>query len=718
MREDDSGESVGLAVSAVEVRCLRRLSTEVAAQVRRSLPGRLCDLAGMVPGGRVELLFWTTERDVVVVRWSASAGVQMDALALIDAIGALLDQSSIVDAAESDCLPTDVAFWPVLPAVQSRQIGFAPETGMRRWVASLPEDGEPRCDVLLGVLAEHPGSGVRIRLAAEESVGGERSVRVELGGLTATTARPALRLRALLGRWAPGLELSETPAPASSWFVAPRDALPQIFPVPATTRGAEPGLDVGGPPPLPAPRVGTSVGVRLGRGWSSSGVVRDVVVGASERSRHLHCLGRTGTGKSSLLAAIAHAAGAAGEGMLVLDPHGQLVDRIVAELPGEAARRTWLIRASDTDHPVRVNPLAVDDPVRREIVIQDLCEMFSTVFDPQHSGIVGPRFQERLAMLLRTLVDVRGARASLLDVPRMSAERELQTFVRKAVTDERVRMWWNTDDLGRRSNEYGEVLTWFNSKFERLSGSLALRAALGTGANALDMQAAMAERRIILLDLSKGAIGEVAARTLGMMHLSATWSAALQRTDDTPFSVLVDEAHSFAGTSLPAMLAEGRKFGLSIALAHQFLGQLDQRLAEALTGNTATTVAFRTGNGDAHVVAAAMGGKVTPAMLTSLADFTAVCHRTSGPAPDQPHTMQVDHHERIRARTGIELADFVAHLENQTASDLAAPFADAKAMTLTDLAKEETQETRPSFLDDWLDKKGRGERGIGGLRPL
>lgn len=685
MRDGASGVEAGAASWALEAKSLRRLPAESAERVRKSLPEALSNLAGMVAGGQVELLLWVAERDSVVTRWSATAIDPIDAFDLVEAVGALLRESCVTQAAGQSCLPHGTEFWPLLPAEGSGAIGFAPLPGSRRWAAPFSGDQQDFGRVM-SVLAEHPGSGIRIRLAVEDSPVGDGSVRLELGAIT-TNGRPALRLRALFSGWAPGLELATEAAPASSWFALPRAALGQIFLIPVTTQAAEAGVDVGGPPPLPAPRVGSSVGIRLGRGWSSSGVARDVVMSVTERSRHLHCLGRTGTGKSSLLAAIAHAVATSGEGMLVLDPHGHLVDRIVAELPIEAVTRTLLIRAANTDNPVRINPLAVDDPVRREIVIQDLCEMFSTVFDPQHTGIVGPRFQERLAMLLRTLLDVRGSRASLLDVPRMSADRELQKLVREAVTDERVKMWWDTDDLGRRSNEYGELLSWFNSKFERLSGSLALRAALGTGVNALDMDAAMAEGRIVLLDLSKGSIGEVAARTLGMMHLSATWSAALQRKDFTPFSVLVDEAHSFADTSLPSMLAEGRKFGVSVALAHQFLKQLDPPLAEALTGNAATTVSFRTGNADAHLVAAAMGGGVTPAGLTSLADLTAICHRASGPAPDQPHTLQVDHQDRVVGRTGGDLAEFVSQLETDTVNQLAVPHADVRPMTSADISQ-------------------------------
>lgn len=283
-------------------------------------------------------------------------------------------------------------------------------------------------------------------------------------------------------------------------------------------------------------------------------------------------------------------------------------------------------------------------------------------------------------MMLRALAAAHGSRASLLDVPIAAASDAFMDAAVAKSSDQRLQTWWRTDKLERQSNEHGQVLAWVNSKFEAFSSTVAMRGILASGADAIDFVEAMDNGRIILLDLSKAELGEEASRLLGFMYLSRIWSAALRRTrPERPFTVVIDEAHTLIAGALTNMLAEGRKFGLSVVLAHQYLEQLDADLRPAVDGNVATTIAFRCAVGDAGEIYKRFGGQVDPSVLVTLPELTAVGLRTAQAEPSQPHTVLIDHNRFVVPRTGQDLNAHVADLMGSTWVDLVDPYRDVTA---------------------------------------
>ena len=501
---------------------------------------------------------------------------------------------------------------------------------------------------------------------------------------------PSLRLRAALRRRFPGLQIADAPDGASVRLQVGAGDLGRVLATPVA--GARPTIGVYTGPSAPIaltpnrPRVGTPDGsdVRIGHGVTTGGQQSLVALTVAERLRHVHVLGRTGTGKSSALAAIVHGIASSEEGAFVADPHGQLIDRIVAELPESARARAQVIRCGDVDNPVPINSLAESDPALRDIAIDEICECFQYLFDKNHVGFVGPRFRERVAMALRALAAVHGPRASILDVPVALADADFMDHAVMASGDARVRSWWRNDKESRRSNEYGEMVSWVNSKFDGLAATAAMRAVLGSGADAIDFSAAMDDGRIILVDLSKAQLGEPASRLLGYLYLNRIWSAALRRDHpERPFTVVVDEAHSLVSGSLTNMLAEGRKFGLSVVLAHQYLEQLDSNLRPAVDGNVATTIAFRCAASDSVEIQRRFGGLVDTSVLMTTPDLSAVILRTAADAVSNPHTLVVDHNARVSARTGEELALHIDAIVTSTRDELVEPYRDITAAAAT-----------------------------------
>lgn len=720
----------------VELTTARLQPDQDGARLRQSLPVTLGEVLAEVPDATLRLSLMTDADGMVAVTVAAEAGLETGSLAAaVDDILQPVAETTV--CAEFD---EDAVWWPIVAEHRCGTIGFGSGPNPRAAAAlMLANDATPT--QLVEDLAALPGHGLHIELRAP---GASTQPRWEARIWALTThAEPSLRMRAAVRRRFPDLLIASDPSVDPVRVQVDVSGLPMVLPVPIAGATMLAGTYPGPAAPIPvAPdRRATERGLRMGQAVTGGGRPISIALTEAERLRHVHVLGQTGTGKSSALAGMVAELAIRGDGALIADPHGQLCDRVLAELPAQARDRVWLIRCGDVDHPVPLNPLAESDPVRRDIAIQETCAAFQYLFDKRHTGIVGPRFLEHVAMVLRALAVMHGTRASLLDVPIACADERFMTTAVARSKDERLRTWWQTFKLSARSNEHGDLLSWVNSKFGPLSGTVAMRAILGSGADAVDFAAAMDEGRIILLDLSKATLGESSSRLLGYLYLSRVWEAALRRRHpERPFTVMVDEAHTLISGSLTNMLSEGRKFGLAVVLAHQYLDQLDEELRPAVNGNAATAIAFRCAASDAAQLARRLGGAVDPAALVTLPDLTSIIVRSAAAGPVFPHTLVIDHNERALPRRGAALAGHIRAVEDATRLDLVAPHRSVTAAAVAGVSnvtaiqvdmplaarpdpprpappRPAAPEVTPdqlspaagggSFLDDWLAKRQR-----------
>ncbi|WP_071289574.1 type IV secretory system conjugative DNA transfer family protein [Mycolicibacterium llatzerense] len=654
----------------IELTTVRPNADRVAAQLRQSLPVALGEVLAEMPGATLRLSLLTDVDGMVTVRLDADGGE--DTAALAGAVADILQPvAEIVDGSEST--PEAVTWWPVTAERHSGALGFGTHTSVRK--VTLAASADAATGQLVEDLATLPGEGVCVELRSRGEAP-KATWEAQIWVLT-TGGAPSLRMRAAIRRRFPDLQIASDILAEAAQVHVEAVALPTVLAVPVAGASPLAGTYPGPAAPIPvAPdRRRTAPGLLVGHAVTGGGRRIPVELTETERLRHLHVLGQTGTGKSSALAGMLAGIAARGDGALVADAHGQLCDRVLAELPDSARDRVWLIRCGDVDNPVPLNPLAESDPVRRDIAIQDVCAAFQYLFDKGHTGIVGPRFHDHVGMTLRALAAVHGTRASLLDVPLACTDEAFMTTAVARADNDRLKSWWRTFKLSARSNEHGEVLAWVNSKFGPLTGTAAMRAILGSGANAIDFSEAMDQGRIILLDLSKTALGESASRLLGYLYLSRVWESALRRQrPDRPFTVMVDEAHTLISGALTNMLAEGRKFGLSVVLAHQYLDQLDEDLRPAVNGNVATTIAFRCAAGDAGQLARRLGGAVDPSALVTLPDLNAITLRSAAPGPAFPHTLMIDYNDRAIPRVGVDLAQHTDEVISATYRALIDPY--------------------------------------------
>lgn len=465
-----------------------------------------------------------------------------------------------------------------------------------------------------------------------------------------------------------------------------------------------------------------AVPIRLGSAKAVTGPARDVRLDSSDLLRHLQILGQTGTGKSTLLAALMEEIAASGAGCVLLDPHGTTVDRVLAEASSESAKRMLVTRFGDLDRPVPVNPLGASDEADFERAVGTFLELLYEIFDPTRMGIIGPRFERWFALIARAARALLGNRANLAAMQAIAVDVDSMKLAASRIQGREPEVARSIlTEFCTSTTDRGETIGWTNAKFQRLLGSPHLRGILQTGADALDFAQRLHERSIVLVDLAMPTLGVAQARTVGTMVLEQLWTATLRRPDrNRPFFVLADEAHLFAHGPLPRILAEGRKFGLGAVIATQHQSQLSRELLGSLTANSASLVAFRSALQDASDLAARLGGwSITE--LTRLPKLQAAASLSVDGVPTTAFTLKVDHNERLAQRSRNA---FVEEVERRSNELLVKPFRGGPALDPRTLrarvpadpalpsaslplapAHSSRTPTQPDFIDRWLDER-------------
>jgi len=568
--------------------------------------------------------------------------------------------------------------WPVprpddLRELCAALVNAGPDAAYRVHVASAPvTTDEQLLDFAAMALGERATTPTGLAEALRV-VGRPLDVQALLGGGAAESPRVRAAIRAMTGsirilpvpeEQASSAHLAWQVLSPAAWRQDPLQRLGQhaaaaLVRLPATDVGTMPGFEVAGARAVPRAEAAPATGLSIGLARTLAGDAMPVVLPDADLARHVHIFGQTGTGKSTLLEAMICDEAARGGGFAVLDPHGRLAERILALLPAKRARDVVLIDAGDREHPVPLNPLAAVDGADRELALVDIGAMFYDLFDPGQTGIVGPRFETWLQMGLRTLADADGDRASLLDVPRLFLDVDFLKSKFGRLHDEQAIQFW-TKEMGQTSDYHkSEMLGWFTSKWTRLSADKQLRAILGSGRDAVDIRAVVDGGGIVILNLAKSTLGELNSKLLGYLYLQRFWTAGLRRTGDRPFTLFVDEAHTFRVGPIGMMLAEARKFGIRLVLAHTHLDQLSPEIRKGLVGNVGTTIAFRLGLEDGLELSRRMLPDFPAEALTRLPNFQAATLALINGQIEPPFTLEVvgpgapdqQQAEAIRART-------------------------------------------------------------------
>lgn len=340
-----------------------------------------------------------------------------------------------------------------------------------------------------------------------------------------------------------------------------------------------------------------------------------------DRLRHLWLLGKTGSGKSTLLGNLVIQDLQAGRGVALLDPHGDLVETVIAHVPRERTNQVLLFCPHDRDYPVSFNVFRQGRRPHPDPAL--LASQLVSVFRKLWADSWGPRLEHVLRNAILAVTP--DPRATLLFLYRFLTDEPLREKVVETITDGVVRQFWTREFPSYGKSLQGEALAPALNKLGAFIAHPVVRAIVGQERSRVDLIDLMNSQGILLANLGTGRIGEDASHLLGGLLLTAIQLAAMERErGGPPFHVYVDEFQHFVTESLATMLSEARKFGLSLTLAHQYLAQLPPTIRDAVLGNVGSVMVFRLGGSDAAFLEPELSPPFTAYDLQQLPRYHAV----------------------------------------------------------------------------------------------
>jgi hypothetical protein len=323
----------------------------------------------------------------------------------------------------------------------------------------------------------------------------------------------------------------------------------------------------------------------------------------ADRRRHLYVLGKSGSGKSKLLELLIREDIESGKGVGILDPHGDLVDNILKIIPKHRMKDVVLFDPSDLEHPPAFNPLEqVPEALKMRVTI-GFIEIFKKLFGTNWS----PRLEHVLRYTTLALLDSKGT--TVLSILKMLTDKNYRQKIVRNIQDNVVKNFWVNEFAGWSEKFDNEAITPLLNKVGQFVATNMIRNIVGQPENLIDFRNIMDNKKILLMKVSKGILGEENASLLGAMAVTKIYQAAMSRAD-TPeqdrvdFYFYVDEFHNFATDTFDEILSEARKYRLNLTLANQFLGQLSDKIRKTVFGNVGSLISFRVGGEDASILAA------------------------------------------------------------------------------------------------------------------
>lgn len=362
------------------------------------------------------------------------------------------------------------------------------------------------------------------------------------------------------------------------------------------------------PAPLNIPEEGIILGKNFYRGRETP-----IRILREDRRRHNYIIGKSGSGKSWLLANMARQDIENGEGVCVIDPHGDLVDDVLAGVPKERVEDVILFDPSDTEYPFGMNLLEYDKnyPEQKTFVINEMIKIFDKLYDLKSTG--GPMFEQYIRNAMLLIMDHPESGSTLMEISKVLADEEFRAFKLSKCKNQVVKDFWiNEAQKAGGEAALANMVPYITSKLNQFIANDVMRPIIGQQDSAFNFREAMDNQKILLVKLAKGKIGELNANLLGMVIVGKILMAALSRTDQPKaerkdFYLYIDEFQNFTTDSIAIILSEARKYMLNLIIAHQYVGQLteggDTTIKDAVFGNVGTIMAFKIGVEDAEIFA-------------------------------------------------------------------------------------------------------------------
>lgn len=467
------------------------------------------------------------------------------------------------------------------------------------------------------------------------------------------------------------------------------------------------------------------------------GVRKPIRLSPEDRRRHLYSVGQTGTGKSTFMENLALQDMLNGDGFAFVDPHGDVVERLLAMVPRERTEDVIYFSPADMEYPMGLNLFEYKLPEQKDFLIQESINMLYKLYDPQRQGIIGPRYEHWFRMAALTVM-ANPIGGTFIDIPKVFTDNKYAKELIKYVDDGAVLDFWNNEMAQTSDYHKSEVLGWFVSKFGAFMANEMMRNIIGQSKSAFDLREIMDSKKILLVNLSKGRTGELNSKLLGMIFVMKFQVAAMSRStipeeERKDFSLYVDEFQNFSTDSFATILSEARKYRLNLIVANQFTTQLTDEIRDAVFGNVGSIVSFRVG---ADADAEALSKKFHPIFdredILRLPNHNTVTQILINGIPTQPFSMttipplgkpnpkladalkQLSAAKYGQPKKKVETDIFARLKSDENSLDSKSKLPNSPFSSLgakrSSLGSNQLQKpsTGSSFLNDWLAKRGTG----------
>lgn len=360
--------------------------------------------------------------------------------------------------------------------------------------------------------------------------------------------------------------------------------------------------------PTNIPDEGLLLGKNIFRNQAS-----DIRIKREDRRRHMYVIGKSGVGKSKLIAGMAVQDILNGEGVCVLDPHGDLITDIINRIPPERAEDVIVFAPADIERPLALNLMEYDlrYPEQKTFVINEMIKIFDKLYDLKATG--GPIFEQYMRNAMLLIMSHVESGSTLMEIPKVLSDPDFRRMKLEKCPDSTVVDFWRKEaEKAGGDAALANVVPYVTSKLTQFISNDTMRPIIGQQNSSFNIRDVMDKQKILLVDLSKGRVGEMNAYLLGMILVGKILMAALSRADieeskRKDFYLYIDEFQNFTTDSICSILSEARKYGLNLIIAHQYLGQLTQKqdtsIKDAVFGNVGTIIAFKIGSDDAEYLA-------------------------------------------------------------------------------------------------------------------
>jgi hypothetical protein len=431
-------------------------------------------------------------------------------------------------------------------------------------------------------------------------------------------------------------------------------------------------------PPTNIPQEGTIMG---------KSVYRDVEtfirIKPDDRRRHIFMIGKTGVGKTTLFTNMIEQDIIEGKGCCYIDPLGDAIEDLLGKIPPERQKDVILFDPADTAWPAGLNLLEYKSVDDRDFLIQECIEIFYKLFDPNRTGIVGPQWEHWFRNAALTIM-AQPDGGTLIDIPRIFTDDAYRDKLISYVTDPVIKGFWEQQMAKTADFHKSEMYNYFISKFGRFMTNDMMRNIIGQKKSAFDFRQIMDEGKILLVNLSKGKIGEVNMSLLGLVIVNKIQMAAFSRAEipeetRRDFYLYVDEFQNFATDSFASILSEARKYRLSLNITNQYIAQLSEKIRDAVIGNAGTMITYRIGASDAEFLVKEFPG-LSIEDMTNLDKFTTYVKLLIDGAPSKPFSMK-----GIKSETVSDPAVREA-IRNQSRQNYCRPLEEINAQMAADFA--------------------------------